>query len=485
MAGLTNTGLEIKRLGDVITDMKTDAVPIFQDLVPVGDTLDTSDSTTIGRLIGLVSDPISDLWEVALGLYWAFDPNSSTGIALDNLVQIGGLTRNPPSPTRANVVVWGNESTVISFDQQVSSTDNNTYNVSIPVTLSRDSNNGMELSIPSVVVGTQYGVDISTGSSTVRVSYTAQAGDTVNAVMLGLQASASVYSFLTTEVVNQGQRIRILTANYLDYIGFTTLSSATVVEKIRSRMEVQNSVVGFIPQEANTINTIATPVLGWDSVNNPDNATPGEDLETDEELRERFRVSKYIRAQNLTDSIYAALLAIDGVTAAGIFENDTDSYMPVYDLPPHSFRAVVQGGNQTDIARAIWRNKPTGIAAIGNTSETIQDSQGWPRVVRFDRPVVTNVYIDLELTITDSEVFPANGPDIIRNNLIEYFREKFSIGQPVIYSRLFTPINCVPGHQVDSLLIGTSPGSLGTANINVPFNGVASLRTTDINITVT
>lgn len=485
MAGLTNQGLVIKRLGEVITDQKARAVPIFQDLVQPGDTVDTSDSTTLGRLIGLMSDPISDLWEVAMQVYWAFDPNTATGIALDNLVAIGGLTRNPPSPTRVKVVVWGNETTQIGFDEQVRSTDNNLYNVITPIILNRGYCSGMELQFPTITVGTTYGVNISNGSGTAQIAYTAVAGDDAKVVVEKLIEKASVYSFLTTEATGQGQRLQIVTKSYLDYISFDTLSSATVVRKIRSRLDVENEVVGAIRQEANTVTSIATPVLGWDSVNNPENGVLGEELETDEELRIRFRDSKYIRAQNLTDSIYSALLAIDGVITAGVHENDTDSYDPVFDLPPHSFRAVVQGGAPSEIAAAIWKNKPTGIKAEGNTFETIQDSQGWPRDIHFDRPVNYEVKINLQIKVTDSKLFPANGPDIIRANLIEYFRDKFSIGETVIYSRLYTPINCVPGHQVDSLTIGTDSSSMGTSNIPVPFNGVASLKSTDINIVVT
>lgn len=485
MAGLTKEGLVIKRLGDIITELRAQAVPIFQDLVQPGDSVDTGPSTTIGRFIGLESPQAADLWEAILALYWAFDPNSATGIAHDNLVALGGLTRNPPTTTRVKLLVWGNETTQIGFDQQVSSVDNNLYNISAPITLSRGYCNGMELQFPTITVGTVYGVDIFNGSSTARISTTAVAGDTASTIADKLATAAAVYPSLATEIVRQGQGIRIVTSDYLEYISFDPLSVDTVVRKIRARTEGTCTVAGVVPQEANTVNTIATPLMGWDSVLNPENAVQGKDLESDEELRIRFRDSKFIRAQNITDALYAALLATDGVVTAGVFENDSDSYNATYDLPPHSFRAVVQGGAAPDIARVIWNNKPLGIAAQGNTVETIKDSQNWPRDIRFDRPVNTDVFIKIELKVTDSKLFPANGPDLIRANLIEYFKDRFSIGETVVYSRLYTPINCVPGHQVDSLTIGTSPNPTGTANISIPFNGVASLKSTDIQIVVT
>ena len=50
-----------------------------------------------------------------------------------------------------------------------------------------------------------------------------------------------------------------------------------------------------------------------------------------------------------------------------------------------------------------------------------------------------------------------------------------SIGQDVLYSRLYTPINSVKGHQVDSMLIGTTNPPTGTANIVTAFDQVGQV----------
>ena len=49
--GLSDTGFTQKLLADVITDNKSEAVTLFQDQVAVGDVVDTSDSSILGRLI--------------------------------------------------------------------------------------------------------------------------------------------------------------------------------------------------------------------------------------------------------------------------------------------------------------------------------------------------------------------------------------------------------------------------------------------------
>ena len=221
-------------------------------------------------------------------------------------------------------------------------------------------------------------------------------------------------------------------------------------------------------------------MLGWDSVNNPVAATPGEDRETDEQLRLRFRNGKFDRATNTLDAIYSALINLDNVSEVTIYENDT-SVVDGNGVPAHSFLPIVSGGLSTDIANAIWNNKPIGILSYGNTTVSISDVQGFPHDISFSRPDPVVVYISMDIT-TDVN-FPPNGNDAIKSALIEYFQANFGTGDDVIYSRLYTPINSIVGHEVVSLTIGTSPAPVGTSNIVIAFDEIASLNTTNIIIT--
>ncbi len=481
MAGITSEGLTIKRLGEVVTTLREEAVPIFQDLVLPGDVVDTSDSSTIGRLIGLVSPSLSDLWEAVEEVYWAFDPNSARGIALDNLVMYGGLSRNPASATTATVVVWGNEGLFIpAVESVVRAIDNTFYNIALSVSLSREQCIGFEVSIPTIVVGSVYGFTITKGSTTISVSKTATPSDTAQSIINALSAQMLAYSSTFTSTYTSTSLI----IESIDIFGYISVNvSGLVLSSIKSRTEVINQETGFKEQEANTITSIATPILGWASVNNPQEGVTGRNPETDEELRVRFRESKFLRAQNISDALYAALLELDGVTYVGIYENETGVYDPVYDLPGHSFKPVVFGGNPNEIAQVVWNNKPLGIASEGNTTVTIFDSQGFQHDIEFERPVNVDIYIDITLS-TNPQEFPASGVADIKSALITYFRNNFGIGEEVIYSRLYTPINSVKGHQVDTLTIGTTASPTGTTNISIPFNGIASLDTNNINITI-
>lgn len=482
MAGLTDAGLEIKRLAEIVVDLKTEAVPIFQDLVEPGDVVDTSDSSTIGRFIGLTSLPLSDLWEAIQQVYLAFDPNSATGIALDNLVMYAGLTRNLPSPTNATVVVWGDPGTLIPTTQVARAIDNTLYNISFPIVLSSSSCIGARIVLANEVsTAGLYSINLNIGSTTRTATHDAGVGESLESIITSLVNSLNV-SPASWVAFMDGNSLVIELNNIFDTCSITTSSNLNII-KIKARGEVRNQVSGRKEQDINSINTIATPMLGWDSITNPFPGVLGADLETDDELRERFRQSKYTRAINISDSLYARLLEIDGVDYVGIYENETDEYDSDTDLPPHSFKAVVQGGSLSDIALAIWQNKPLGIGSQGNTFGTIIDSQGYSRNIYFERPSPVRIYMNIELTVNQS-TFPSDGIEQIKASLINYFNNNLEIGDDVIYSRMYTPINIVPGHQVNNLTIGTSPNPTGKNNIVIPYDGVASLSDSDITITI-
>ena len=101
------------------------------------------------------------------------------------------------------------------------------------------------------------------------------------------------------------------------------------------------------------------------------------------------------------------------------------------------------------------------------------DINGTPYSVRFNRPEIIPIQIKLSLT-TDTNVFPTDGILRIQNALIDYI-SKLNVGEDVVWSKLFTPINTVNGQSVNSLQIGKVGGSLGTETIVIEHNQLASL----------
>lgn len=483
MAGLSDQGLEILSLVDVINNLKQRAREIFADQVEAGDVVNTDDNSALGRLIGVVSPSAADLWELSQQVYDAFNPAAATGIALDNLVQYSGISRLAPSYTTADCLFTGNNGVLVSAGSVVKAPiTGKEFACLSGVSLTPSNCAGIIVEVLTVQNNTNYVINYQIAGSVNTVSYTyISDGDATAAeILAGLQAEvASAHPVLVSTVV--GNTLVIDKADIYQSANFT-VSTNLQITKCKKIGSVQCTELGVIEQEANTITQIVTPILGWDSVTNPFAAITGRLEETDEELRERFRNTKFERSSNILDSLYSALRNLDGVTDVAIYENDTD-VTDSNGVLPHSFLPLVLGGIGSDIAQTIWENKPMGILSQGNTIVSVTDSQGFSHDIGFERPNPITVYVDLTIT-KDPNLFPADGENAIRTAIIDYAEDNFSVGDNVIYSRLYTPINSVAGHQVDSLYIGTSPSPVGVANIPIAFNEIGSFSSVNITITV-
>jgi len=479
--GLTENGVVIKRISDILTSNRALAVTLFQDQVLPGDVVDTSDSSILGRLIALASPGEADLWEAVQELYDAFNPEAATGIALDNLVALSGLVRKDATSTTALGLLTGSVGVSVPTSVDIQSTTSNTvYNLSTPVTFSPVSANGIGVSVLTVSDASSYTVTYTDSSTSSTSSYTSGVGATQASILAGLKTFIDANQPSLVAVINNN----ILYVNKKDSSSLSnfTVSSNLGIVKASNLTYLVAETTGPVTEEAGSITNILTPVLNWDSVTNPYNAVSGSNQESDSELRERFRSSKASRASNIIESLYSSLEALDNVEEVVIYENVMDT-VDASGIPGHSFMSLVLGGVDSEIAQAIWNNKPAGIRTFGNTSYQILDSQGNPHTVNFQRPVQVPIYININLTKFPQ--YPSNGDAMVRQALIDYFDANFGIGDSVIYSRLYTPVNSVPGHQINSLTVGTSPNPTQMQNIPISFTQIASLSSANIIISST
>lgn len=464
MAGMTREGLSIKRQIDVINNLKEEAVPIFQDLVPVGDIVDTSDDSTLGRIIGLYSEPLSELWELAQAVYLAFDPDSSYGTSLDDIVAYGGLTRKRASRTRADVYLYGNVGTEVpDWAVARSGTTGIKYNLMDFTTLTPENCHGVGFVIDDVLPEHTYsiGYRVDKNSEWLNIQYETGDQPSIEGILEEFidkvnSTSADLRSWQEDGRIWVSGKVELSLWEFIVSEGFT-------LDKVVAVSKVEAEKVGAYVQEPNTIDRVATPIWGWDSVRNPLSANTGSLEESDEELRERFRNSKAARATNIIESLYASLYSLDGTNNIVIYENETD-LEDDKGLPPHSFMAIIDGGLESEIASAIWRNKPAGINSVGNTEVSIVDAYGYIRKIRFSRPVSKPIFIRMDLTKFSN--YPQDGDNRVKEDLIGYVKT-LTTGEDLIFSRLYTPINFTEGHQVDSLEVSLDGEDWFSSNILV------------------
>lgn len=242
---------------------------------------------------------------------------------------------------------------------------------------------------------------------------------------------------------------------------------------------------GPISALAGTITEIETPITGWNSVNNLTDAEEGSEEETDPELRSRRERSTSTASQAMVDSLFANIANIEGVTNTVVLENDTNS-VDSNGLPPKSFQVIVLGGDDQEIASMIWLKKPAGILSFGTTNVTIQDSQNIDHIVSFSRPTSVEIYV--EVTIIPNDEYPSSGDEDIKQAIVDYANgdlvegRGFSLGEDVIYTRLYTPINSIQGHEISDLRIGLSSSPTGISNIAIAVTELSNFSISNITV---
>ncbi len=158
--------------------------------------------------------------------------------------------------------------------------------------------------------------------------------------------------------------------------------------------------------------TVLTPISGVNSGTNAADATPGQDIESPDALRVRMALAVARGGLQTVQAIRSALVGIDGVLSADVFENTSNS-TDSRGLPPHSIRAVVWDGSPAaarddEIAQAIADRKAGGITSDGNGEAGTATVEGGGLVtIPFCRPVLTDFAVSVTI-VSESGVLSAD-----------------------------------------------------------------------------
>lgn len=238
------------------------------------------------------------------------------------------------------------------------------------------------------------------------------------------------------------------------------------------------------------INAIMTPVSGWFGVTNLSTESIGTAEETDESLRERQQQSTAQTSYRQIDAIRSAILNVAGVTFCRVYQNSKIYPADERGIPFKEVAAVVVGGDPKEIVNAMAIRLPTAQLGYGNITEELTDIQGIAYPYSFSRPVEVPVYVDVVVKITNPAEFPSgSAPEDIQNNILAYVAstkegEGFPPGEEVVRTRLYTPINNVPGHEIVSVKIGTAADNLAEENIAIAWNQASAFDASRITVTV-
>jgi len=248
---------------------------------------------------------------------------------------------------------------------------------------------------------------------------------------------------------------------------------------------VTSQVVGAISASTNTITTIFTPTLGWQSVTNPAAAVPGAPVETDAQLRQRQSISTGQPAQTPIQAIIAAVANLPTVTRIQGYENSTNA-TDSNNIPSHSICIVVQGGIAASIAQAIEAKKSPGTGTFGSTTVVVNDPGGLPVPIKFSALAFTPIFVSV--TIHPLNNFSAATAQTVATNLLN-FLNNLPIGQAVLYDWLVAVVAMIDQpagvtFSITTLTSGLAATPVGTADIPIAFDHAASSIAANIIVTV-
>lgn len=273
-----------------------------------------------------------------------------------------------------------------------------------------------------------------------------------------------------------GDVFETLTEVTLDGVGVATVDFAAVVG-------------GPITCPAGQLNLPVTAILGWESVSNPEDGTPGRNVESDVAARLRRLETLALQGVALPEAIMSGVRIVDGVRSLAFRENVTalPAVIDGVNMKPHSIFVCVDGGSDDAVAAAILAKKSLGADFNGATTVYVIESastQVYP--VQFDRPAEVQIKARVTVRVGTSIASPQ---DIVRAAIVAYANgeiegeQGFVVGGDVSPFELSAAVNTSsPGIFVTLLEVAKLADAFGTATVPISIQEVARISASNIQV---
>lgn len=473
MSGLNDDGFELKTFEEIINQKEAAYVAAFGDI-------NLEPESVVGQTIGISSAPIAELWLSALDTFNAQFIDTATGISLDYTALAINITRLRATATRVNAIVTvanntllpqGVEARATTTDTVFRSDEQITINSLACIDSTVTINNNTEASYTITIDGTPF-------------EYTPFIIDQIPQIVDGLLflINSSALSVTALPVGDDGIYMSSDTGVEIS----VTVSTGISITSVSSNLGFTSSILGNIAVPSNTLDVIITPIIGWISLNNPTAGSSGRDVETDNELRARYKESFRLGGSGTAEAIRANLRNIEGVIVANVQENK--SMVTVGLLPAKSYACTILGGAAEDIGAVLLAKAPAGIESFGDTSVVVKDSEGTDQIFYFSRPTPIYIYTKVTITLDSSNTYPVNGDEVISQGILDIIK-LLNVGDDVIYQSLFVAVFAVSGIQSAIVEIGGTVDefvtpALSSANVSIASSETAVSDLSKIEIVV-
>lgn len=314
--GLSDDGFTIKRETEIITDLENGFKAEFGEI-------NTDPASVFGQVIGVISKPLAELWELMELVYLSEYPSSAEGISLDGVAHLTGVTRLGTGKTTVTGLLIGDQGTIanIGFSASVEETEEIFFTTE-DVTIDKADVLRCGVEVLTILDSTLYTITID-GED---YEYTSSGSATASEIITGLESAINVGQSKVTAVDDEDDTMTITVDDKATSFSILVDSNLGLDEiATPAEFEAQNS--GPILAVSGSLTKIETPVSGVDAVDNLTDGNIGRDVETDTELRIRRELSLRILGAATVEAITARLLQeVENVTAVKVLENDSETY---------------------------------------------------------------------------------------------------------------------------------------------------------------
>lgn len=481
--GLTPNGFVIKPFSVILEEQKQ----LYRE--KFGSDIDLSPESVAGAVCYNEAIKIAQIWEMLGALYTCHDVNSATGVHLDRLGNQVNVQRQVATATEVQCVLWGDNGTVVPQGHLVEDDNENYFKLKEEMTLNKDFFCGISLHLKQTNTGTVYTFMI----NNTEITYTVADDDTVQNIISNIQgAIISIFdsAFVFLDDV-ENENVKFYDANLKNQWGVTILTNDSIeIEEVGESVKYIAVDKGSVYVGVGTLTTIVNEISGLNSVYNYVEGSTGTDTETDDWFRLSIKSKQRQSIATETAIENNIYNTVPNVSYCRCFSNRTMQY--VGNFPPKSIQVIVQGGDDEEIARAIFNSQPAGIEAYGTTVIDVTDSEGTVWKIGFSRPVTKYLWIQVQYTYYDEEEHPVDTEGSIKDAIVDWARNNFRIGDDVIYQRFYQPIYQVSGISSAEIKIAMtndlnppqSQSDYKSENIVVAQNEIVSVDATRITATL-
>jgi len=440
MSGLDRNGFVPKTYKEIVTDIFNRISSGVDDYDGLGE-IDRQPDTPLGQIVYPISEGLAEVWQELQKVHDNNNMLNAEGLSLDYQAEKIGLHRLPDVPTRAVVgFEWsGTDQPDILEGETVKSSDKNVKFDAL-YSFANTTSDVIAKQLLKTRIKCEY-VDsniysVKIDDILVEINSDSVFQNRVLADAINLNLGYKLYAY-TPDDDTYAEDVIIESKDFKTAFMLNSVNQQISVVKSWTKMLVDAQTPGNIEIVSGDIDTMVSTISGVDGVTNFIDGYTGRDTETDRELRLRINRLQQKGASATVGAIRAKLLDnVPSLSNVVVFEDTINNEIEV----------VVQSGYSKDIAQYIYENKPAGILSVGNTSETIEDANGNTINIGFSR--VVNKWLNIKIEINeynDEEVFPIDGLNQIKQNIIIYGRENFDVGDDFIKQKFYLPVYNVSG----------------------------------------